>query len=360
MRRFLCFTAWVALATAGCTVASLDKQTLDLAGTVEQYRIDATLDCLATVAAHPDALPSFSLLANGTVHIQDTGSMTSITSWTRAARGFATESFGMSYNHSPQGQWTVDPVGSFSQLDALRAACRWALLGPQAAWDESPGILLDAATDYSPQHPHFGVADRLSRLPPNWVHIGRKKDVPKCAAYSDCCCDTYIWIMPPEKWCFTEFMLVLHDIATRDPDSGAYSPPLLVTITRTFTPEICQKPGLTVSGGQANIQFVEYRVVRPEWRQWIEFQLAQAYNSDGCVGITEQQWLAATYAYNGTRSSSRASAGGAPQTPKQQSDFAPASRPPFVVNQFGVVHGPTAGGFSPGQNPTNILPDGAK
>jgi hypothetical protein len=353
--------SWLPLAVAvffgGCTTVSLKDYTLDQINSVEEYRVDATLDCLTTVAAHPDTLPSFGLLASGVTHVQDTGSVNSITTWTRALKGFATESFGLSASRSPIGQWSVDPVASYSQLDALRAACRWAVFGPEAAWNESPGLLLDPAVYYSPQEPRFNVAWRLERLPRNWVHVGRKSDVPKCAAYEAHCGDVYIWVMPQEKWCFSEFILVMHDIATNNPDAGVLSEPLLVTITRTFPingrPTSCY--GASILENPNSLSFVEYRVVRPEYRQRIEEKLAQAHDEGKCVRISEAQWIEATYAYNGNRTSSKAASAG-------QGSPAPASQlrreipvPPTRLNTMGLLLGPTVL-RAPQPGPTKPVP----
>jgi len=304
----------VAAICSGCTTVSLNNYTLDQIHSIEEYRVNTTLDCLASVAASPDTFPSFALLAAGTTHLTDTGSVNSITSWTRLLKGFSTESFGLSANRSPEGQWTVDPVSSFSQLDALRAACRWAVFGPDAAWNESPRLLLDPVSDYSPLEPRFGVASRLEKLPPKWLHAGCKSSVPKRAAYKARCGETWIWVMPEEKWCFSEFILILHDIATVDPNVGVYSKPLIVTITREFpiTYPPVSLPGKSESGGAQSpppkLTFKEFRIVKPEYRQRIEQKLAEVHNYGGTVAISEEQWMEATYSYNGTRTASNAAA----------------------------------------------------
>jgi hypothetical protein len=280
-------------------------------------------------------------------HVQDMGTATSITTFTRAAKGFSTESFALSLSRSPMGQWTVDPVASFSQLEALRAACRWAVFGPDAAWQESPGLLLDPVTSYSPLEPRFGVASRLAQLPPGWVHVGCKNDVPKCAAFSGHCGKTYIWIMPSERWAFFDFMLVLHDIATINPDVGVYSQALIVTIARKFpAPNGCVPSA--PNSPTTTIEFDEYRVVRPEYRQWIECKLAEARSSGNCVKITENQWMAATYPYTGTRSSTKGAStgqGGSTTIPSLPNPTAAARFGQYPVGQLPPGFFPAPGGL---------------
>ena len=92
-------SCWLAVVLAaictGCTTMSLRVYTLNQVRSIEEYRINSALDCLASVAASPDTLPSFALLANGTTHIQDMGTANSIALWTRALKGFSTETFGL-------------------------------------------------------------------------------------------------------------------------------------------------------------------------------------------------------------------------------------------------------------------------
>ena len=96
MRNCWVLIAAVFAVSSGCTTLSLRLYTLNQVRSVEQYRINATLDCLAAVAANPDTLPSFAVLANGATHIQDMGTASSIDLWNRALKGFSTETFGLS------------------------------------------------------------------------------------------------------------------------------------------------------------------------------------------------------------------------------------------------------------------------
>jgi hypothetical protein len=374
--------ATVAVLCCGCTTTSLKMYTLDQIRTVEDYRINAALECLATIAASPDTLPSFALLTNGGTHLQDMGTVMSNTTWTRALHGFAMDTFTLSASRAPMGQWTVDPVVAAVQLSALRAACRWVVSGPESAWNESPGLLLDPATDYAPLQPHFGVADKLARLPPNWLHVSSRVEVPKNALYKGHCGETWVWVLPEDEQYFSEFILILHDIATIHPDIAVYSSPLIVIITRQSpaflntsvsattpattmlsaastdsadsfslsepmpTPEMLNstlvkskanpntKPNdKTDSAGSQMLTYNEYRVVRPEYRQRIECALAAAHNSGSLnAGLTESQWLEATYPFTGSQTAAKVASTGA-GTP--QIDL------PYPVNSQGVMLNPT-------------------
>jgi hypothetical protein len=263
--------------------------------------------------------------------------------------------------HSPQLQWTIDPVADYQQLLAMRAACRWILNGPEHADDESPGILNSPLLDPSPG-PHFGVAERLARMPAGWVHTGGLKDVPLAARYKGHCGSTWAWVMPDGTDGLADFILVLHDIATLDLNgAAATAPPLLVFLERHEAlnipppmnlgsgkpgpgegkakpasgadnrPEVDGKdkgkadaPAVTAKNGplqgeaagtakplSANpdwstqnsqqLVFSLPRVIRPECRPWIEQQIQGALCGKGPARITFEQWMACTTPYYGQR-----------------------------------------------------------
>jgi len=220
----------VATACVGCTTASLERHSLTQIHSTADYRCGAALNCLAAVAADPANLPSFAVLSDGAAKVTDTGTLSSTTTWTRAVGSFAMQTLGVTAIHSPQENWTIDPVADYSQLQAMRAACRWVLYGPEHANGDPPGILNSPTQDPSPG-PHFGVADRLARLPAGWLHVGGLKDVPLGACHKGHFDSTWVWVMPDGTEGLADFTLVLHDIATLDPNAGAnIAPPLLVIL----------------------------------------------------------------------------------------------------------------------------------
>ena len=228
----LILAAATASACAGCTTVSLERHTLNQIHSAADFRATAALHCLAMVAADPGALPAYAMLVDGTVRFQDMANISSTTVWTRALNGFAMETFAPTLTRSPQEQWTLDPVADYTRLEAMRCACRWVLYGPGQTCDNCLSILADPRRDRSPG-PHFGVADRLARLPAGWFHVGSLRDMPANACYQAHCGDTWVWVTPDGREGLAGFILVLHDIATINIDALATaSPAVLVTLVR--------------------------------------------------------------------------------------------------------------------------------
>jgi hypothetical protein len=220
---------------AGCTAVSLERDTVSQSESAADYRYCATLHALAMVAADPGTLPTYSLLSNGVASVTCSGMFNPVTTWKASPFLFASEAFSLTATHSPQIQWTVDPVADDSQLEAMRCACRWVLEGPDHLGLDCHHILADPERDTTPG-PHFGVADRLTHLPQRWLHAGRLRDVPHGACYKDHCCDTWVWVMPDGMEGLAGFTLVLQDIATLNvaPSDNSLpanrTPPLLATL----------------------------------------------------------------------------------------------------------------------------------
>ncbi len=235
MKNLLLLIVPLAVASAGCTATSLGRNTVNQIQTAADYRSQATLHALAMVAADPGTLPSFSLLSNGVTSVSDTGVANSVTTWTGSPVRFASEALAFTGSHSPQIQWTVDPVADDTQLEAMRCACRWVLEGPFSLDEDCLHILDDPEADPTPGA-HFGVAQRLVRLPEHWLGIGRACDVPHGACYQDHCGDKYVWVTPDGTEGLANFTLVLQDIATLNvaPSDNSLpanrTPPLLVTL----------------------------------------------------------------------------------------------------------------------------------
>jgi hypothetical protein len=235
MKNLLLLIVPLAVASAGCTATSLERNTVNQIQTAADYRYQATLHALAMVAADPGTLPSFSLLSNGVTSVSDTGVANSVTTWTGSPVRFAFEALAFTGSHSPQIQWTVDPVADDTQLEAMRCACRWVLEGPQSLDEDCLHILDDPEADLTPG-PHFGVAERLVRLPEHWLGVGRACDVPRGACYQDHCGNKYVWVTPDGTEGLANFTLVLQDIATLNvaPSDNSLpanrTPPVLATL----------------------------------------------------------------------------------------------------------------------------------
>ncbi len=221
---------------AGCTAVSLERYTVNQSQSAADYRYQATLHALAMVAADPGTLPSYSFLTNGVAAVSCSGIASPVTAWRDfPPLLFASQALGLSVTHSPQVQWTVDPVADDTQLEAMRCACRWVLGGPLNLDENCLHILDDPESDSCPG-PHFGVAERLVRLPENWLRVGRSCDVPRDACYQDHCGNTYVWVTPEGLEGLAGFTLVLQDIATLNvaPSDNSLpsnrTPPVLATL----------------------------------------------------------------------------------------------------------------------------------
>jgi hypothetical protein len=308
------------LTTAGCTTFSLERHCLNQIKTTAAYRYDTTLACLAMVAENPGRLPSYALLSTGTSRVQDTEMLSSATVWTRMLNSFSTETLGVTAIRSPEGDWTVDPVAEYTQLQALRCACRWVLFGPDHACDECQGILNSPIDDPTPG-PHFGVIQRLKHLPSGWLHVGCLSDVPLAACYKAHCGKTWVWVMPDETQGLADFTLVLLDIATLDVgDNANEAPPLVIqlNIKEHFPLGGEQKPGgsSNPSRGSGNdspppvgnpdsnskgedVTYSVQRVVRPECKEKLENLIHEQLCNGTQIPLAE--WMACTDPFYGPR-----------------------------------------------------------
>ena len=226
----------LSLGLAGCTTVALEHHTVSQSQSATNYRYHAALHCLAMVAADPGTLPSYALLSSGVTAVTDSGVVNPVTAWKGNPMLFASEAMAVTGSHIPQIQWTVSPVADHTQLQAMRCACRWVLCGgPSELCPDCMHILADPETDASPGA-HFGVADRLTRLPHGWLHVGKLREVPVGARYKAHSGDTWVWVMPDGMEGLSGFTLVLQDIATlavTPSDNGQpanRTPPLLVTL----------------------------------------------------------------------------------------------------------------------------------
>jgi hypothetical protein len=203
-------------ACTGCTTLALERQTLSQAATPTDIRYQEVLENLAMVARDPAALPAYSSIFAGTAQITDTSQFASTTSVGPGAPSAQVAS--PQFTRAVLGNWTLDPINAPEKLEAIRAACRWVLYGREFAWRDAPGLLASPAQAPYPGR-HFGVADRLSRLPEGWIHVGPRSQVPAAARYTARCGDTWVWVMPGDTKALADFNIVLQDIARVDINS---------------------------------------------------------------------------------------------------------------------------------------------
>jgi hypothetical protein len=205
------------IACTGCTTPFLKRNTLALASSAINLRYQEVLDNLAMVADDPAALPAYSSVFAGGSQVTDNVQLTSTTLWQRvlgagAQNGFLSEAANPQASRVVSDNWTLDPIVVPEKIEAMRCACRWVIYGPERACVDCQGLL---ATPEQAPYPgrHFGVADRLARLPKGWLHMGKLKDVPASACYRAHRCDTWVWVMPEGIEGLSDFTLILQDIA---------------------------------------------------------------------------------------------------------------------------------------------------
>jgi hypothetical protein len=288
MKKFWLLVSLGLLACTGCTTVWLEEYTVRQTKSSGAGRDQLVMNCLATVAANPDALPPYALYSSGIATVTDSVTLAQTTTW--APMKYLLQNLGLTASTAPKGQWTVDPAGEYQQLEAIHAACLWALFGPEHSAQAYPtGILADPG-DFPDGKIHLAVEERLARTRPGWVHRGRLIDVPACARYKAHKGATWVWVMPEDAESLAQFTLVLQDIATLDPTLIA-RPPLLVQLT---TYDITQLPDLSSEAGKKKNVMITTpelpRAVKKEYRELIEDRIRAGMKS-GKVNITRAEWL---------------------------------------------------------------------
>ena len=211
-----------ALTCTGCISVSLKNHTERQIKSLATYRETASLQCLAVIADNPDNLPPFSNLADGVAQVQDTLTVgaTTLFAHSASALGFSQQNVNPLIGRSPKVQWNIAPLGDYTQLVALRCACRWVVYGPPGdPCDPCYSILADPQIDHS-TGPHYGVADRLANIPRGWLHISHGHVPPVGDRYRAHFGDTWVWVMPEDVAALNEFILVLLDISTLNIDAS--------------------------------------------------------------------------------------------------------------------------------------------
>src|ERR1700733_8900929 len=86
--RILIFALTSLCFCSGCTALTLEHYTLEQVQTIDSYRIQSVLHCLAMVASDQNSLPTFSVVSQGVTTMTDSGSISSTTEWTRLLNSF--------------------------------------------------------------------------------------------------------------------------------------------------------------------------------------------------------------------------------------------------------------------------------
>src|SRR6185437_1372711 len=172
------------------------------------------------ISANPAVLPAFTSIFSGTTNVQDILPFNSNNALSVGKAGAATSYAGtMDYplTRSVTQNWTLDPTITPEKLRAMRCACWWVLFGPNNQCGDC-SCLYAYSTRSQPGY-YFDVAGRLAAIRPGWLRTGRKHDVPKAACYKAHCGDQYVWVLPQDMDCLSQFVLILQSIARVQDDS---------------------------------------------------------------------------------------------------------------------------------------------
>lgn len=201
----------------GCTMMSLERHTVAQTDSTIDLRYHEIMDNLAMIAHNPSTLPAYASIYAGTIFVSDQAQVISMTNWQHmipaTKDGFASEMASPSVNRMINQNWAIDPVVGPEKLEAIRAACQWAIGGPEAVNKDSMTLLIRA--EQAPPGPgrHFDVAEGLAKLPAEWLCKGKLKDVPICARYKSHCSETWVWVTPDGMKGLADFALILQNIA---------------------------------------------------------------------------------------------------------------------------------------------------
>jgi hypothetical protein len=212
---------------AGCTMVSLQRETLGQSGTVIDLRYREIMDDLAMTAHDPSSLPAFSTIFVGTSQVADTGQIGASAVWQHVVpvsstsviqNGLQSEIVSPQVNRTILQNWSLDPIIVPEKIEALRCACQWVIYGPEQACRDCPGLLASPDQAAGPGR-HFGVADRLAQLPAGWIRTGKFTDVPLNACYKASFHGTWVWVTPEGMHGLAAFALIVQDIARVDSNS---------------------------------------------------------------------------------------------------------------------------------------------
>jgi hypothetical protein len=229
--RMLLLALAPAIACTGCMTDRLSQRAVNQASKDMEIRYHEVLINLARTADEPTALPVYAPIYSGTPAIQgnvQVASTTILQSLLPVGKkpspfdGLQQEQIAPQLQRQLLENWSLDPVFVPEKLEAIRCACQWVIYGPERARIDYPG-LLDKPDDFPPEDRsrHFGVADKLAKLPTKWLHYERRILPPVHAAYKAHCGDMWAWVDADGVQALADFNLVIQDIARVDVNSLA-------------------------------------------------------------------------------------------------------------------------------------------
>ena len=245
---------------SGCSADSLKWQTINQALLTTDMRYRQVLNDLSRRRAQRWRAAVVRAHRRWAANVTRTVSIESATLFDQAVNGFSKETLTVLAQHNPELQWTLDPVASSPQLEALGYACLWALKGPPSEGSRAMELLreprisdLYACSGPGEARPrpsyHLDVAKQLAAMPPCWLRVSRGGHAPHRAVYSATCGNTTVWVEPEGLAGLSEFTLVVLDIATINPRSLVIPTPL-VSVSITEKAPINQPDGDDIANSE--------------------------------------------------------------------------------------------------------------
>ena len=217
MRVWILFALIFAL--TGCrTHQSLRKHTSLATAPLADLNCQQVLDNVARFAANPDSLPSLAVVNNGSVVVNDQGSIGGASTYAptltaiQQLGGYPILSlfFTPSATHNLAETWTVDPVTDSEKLRRIRCAFQLLVRGGRV---ESPCDDCQQRLDlfFDPQKDPMDVM-----LPTGWFQVGCRRDVPKEACYVSRYGDLWVWVTADGMDGLAQFTISVMDLSTTD------------------------------------------------------------------------------------------------------------------------------------------------
>jgi hypothetical protein len=203
----------------GCTHMQLKRNTIRVAGTLEDVYQQQVLDNLAKFVYDPNSLPHFALPNAGSSQVTDTGTGDVTLSWLPS--GFEKAILDLKGERAIQESWTLDPVRDPRKLTLMRCAYQKAIAncglvnGPSAHCPDCQ----DRFDKFYHNHSAPNEREHCLEAGRCWFRWGCKKDVPKhcrCLPVGRYC-GVYVWVPPEGREELTRLTLAILDYAVFEP-----------------------------------------------------------------------------------------------------------------------------------------------
>jgi hypothetical protein len=209
---------------AGCTHTQLQRSSLAQQSTLVDLQFQEVLDNVARFVVNPTTLPYFAYVGDGSTQVTTSGTTSVNLTWNPYM--IASEALGLEGGRTVVETWNLKAISAPDRLRYMRYAYQ-AVVGYDAATSQQQ--VKNFIDTYQKGHP--------DEVPTGWFGWGCKQDVPKCVCYVTHCCDRYVWVEPGGMDRFSQFTMLILDIATISSEAG---PPKLGATRDGGAPAILQ------------------------------------------------------------------------------------------------------------------------